>query len=64
MTAEVTITVDTAKEAVLTVPVQAVIGGTEMGAKREVFVKTPTGYETRAVTLGIYNEKVSRFARV
>ncbi len=57
MTAEVTITVDTAKDAVLTVPVQSIIGGTEMGAKREVFVKTPTGHERREVTLGIYNEK-------
>jgi HlyD family secretion protein len=58
MTAEVTITVDTAKEPVLTVPVQAILGGTEMGANREVFVKTPTGYDRRSVTLGIYNEKV------
>ena len=58
MTAEVSITVDTAKEAVLTVPVQAIIGGTEMGATREIFVKTPTGYDRRQVTLGLYNEKV------
>jgi len=58
MTAEVTITVDTAKEPVLSVPVQSIIGGTEMGAKREVFVKTPTGYERHPVTLGLYNEKV------
>ena len=53
MTAEVTITVDTAKEPVLTVPVQAILGGTEMGAKREVFVHTPTGYDRRPVTLGL-----------
>jgi multidrug efflux pump subunit AcrA (membrane-fusion protein) len=58
MTAEVTITVDTAKEHVLTVPVQTIIGGTEMGATREVFVKTPTGYDRREVKLGLYNEKV------
>jgi len=58
MTAEVTITVDTAKEEVLTVPVQAVMGGGEMGPKREVYVKTPTGYERREVKLGLYNEKV------
>ena len=58
MTAEVTITVDTAKEPVLTVPVQAVMGSTEMGANREVFVKTPTGYDRREVKLGLYNEKV------
>jgi HlyD family secretion protein len=58
MTAEVTITVDTAKEAVLTVPVQAVLAGAEMGAKREVFVKTADGYDRREVKLGLYNEKV------
>jgi multidrug efflux pump subunit AcrA (membrane-fusion protein) len=58
MTAEVTITVDTAKEPVLTVPVQAVMSGAELGNKREVFVKTPTGYERREVKLGIFNEKV------
>lgn len=58
MTAEVQITVDTAKEPVLTVPVQAVLGGTELGAKREVYVKTPSGFERRPVELGIYNEKL------
>jgi HlyD family secretion protein len=58
MTAEVQITVDTAKDPVLTVPVQAIIGGTELAAKRELFVKTPTGFDRRLVTLGIYNEKV------
>ncbi|MDY3552462.1 hypothetical protein R5W24_001544 [Gemmata sp. JC717] len=58
MTAEVTITVDTAREAVLTVPVQAIIGGTEMGVKREVYVKSPTGgYDRKQVELGLYNEK-------
>jgi hypothetical protein len=58
MTAEVQITVDASKDPVLTVPVQAIIGGTELAAKREVFVRTPTGYDRRLVTLGIYNEKV------
>jgi hypothetical protein len=58
MTAEVQITVDASKDPVLTVPVQAVLGGTELAAKREVFVRTPTGYDRRLVTLGIYNEKV------
>lgn len=57
MTAEVTIHVDAAKEQVLAVPLQAVIGGTELGAKREVFVRTPTGYDKREVTLGLYNDK-------
>jgi hypothetical protein len=42
----------------LTVPVQAVIGGTEMGAKREVFIKNGTAFDRKQVTLGISNEKV------
>ncbi len=59
MTAEVTITVDTAKEPVLTVPVQAIVGGAEMGLKREVFVKNSAGgYDRREIKLGIFNEKV------
>jgi multidrug efflux pump subunit AcrA (membrane-fusion protein) len=58
MTAEVTIHVDAAKEQVLTVPLQAVVGGTDLGSRRMVFVKTPTGYEGREVTLGLYNEKM------
>ena len=59
MTAEVIISVDASKEPVLTVPIQAVIGGTEMGATREVYVKTASGeYERREVTLGLYNEKM------
>jgi multidrug efflux pump subunit AcrA (membrane-fusion protein) len=59
MTAEVTITVDTAKEPVLTVPVQSILGGADMGATRQVFVKTPAGdYDRRDVVLGLYNEKV------
>ncbi|VTR98214.1 Uncharacterized protein OS=Singulisphaera acidiphila (strain ATCC BAA-1392 / DSM 18658 / VKM B-2454 / MOB10) GN=Sinac_4800 PE=4 SV=1: HlyD_2 [Gemmata massiliana] len=57
MTAEVTITVDTATEPVLTVPVQAIIGGAEMGVTRKIYVKTPTGYDEREVKLGLYNEK-------
>jgi multidrug efflux pump subunit AcrA (membrane-fusion protein) len=58
MTAEVTIHVDAAKEQVLAVPLQAVIGGAELGVKREVFVRTPTGYDKREVTLGLYNDKI------
>jgi HlyD family secretion protein len=56
MTAVVVISVDAAKGPVLTAPIQAVIGGTEMGDTREVFVKTATGYERRQVKLGLYNE--------
>ncbi len=58
MTAEVTINIDAAAEPVLTVPIQSIIGGAEMGATREVFVRTANGFERRAVTLGLYNEKM------
>jgi multidrug efflux pump subunit AcrA (membrane-fusion protein) len=58
MTAEVTISVDAAKEPVLTIPLQTIIGGAEMGATREVFVKNDNGYERKAVTLGLYNDKM------
>jgi multidrug efflux pump subunit AcrA (membrane-fusion protein) len=57
MTAEVTIHVDGLAD-VLTIPLQAVVGGAEMGAKRQVFVKTAGGYEEREVTLGLYNDRV------
>lgn len=58
MTAEVTITVDTAKEPVLTVPVQAIVGATDLGGKREVYVKVGNDYERRPVKLGLFNEKI------
>lgn len=44
---------------VLTIPLQSVIGGAEMGGKRKVFVKTPPGgFEEKEVSLGLYNEKM------
>ncbi len=59
MTAEVTITVDTAREPVLTVPVQAILGGADMGAVRQIYVKSASGeFDRRDVTLGLFNEKV------
>ncbi|MDB5308932.1 MAG: HlyD family secretion protein [Gemmataceae bacterium] len=57
MTAEVSIHVDGIKE-VLAVPLQAIVGGADMGVKRKVFVKTPIGHDERDVTLGLYNEKM------
>lgn len=57
MTAEVTIHIEGISE-VLTVPLQAVVGGAELGAKRKVFVRTPTGYDEREVTLGLMNDRV------
>ena len=57
MSAEVTIQVDPPREAVLAVPIQAVVGGTEAGPKRRVFVVTPAGPEPRDVTLGAFNDR-------
>jgi multidrug efflux pump subunit AcrA (membrane-fusion protein) len=56
MSAEVTISVDSADGPVLTIPIQAVIGGAEMGATREVFVKTGGKFERKPVKLGLFNE--------
>jgi multidrug efflux pump subunit AcrA (membrane-fusion protein) len=59
MNAEVTIHVDDSTEPVLTVPIQAVIGGAEAGPKREVFVLVPGSEpERREVTLGKFNDKM------
>lgn len=57
MSAEVTIHIDGLKD-VLTVPLQSVVGGAELGAKRKVWVKTATGYEERDVALGLMNDRV------
>ncbi len=63
MTAEVTIKVDAAREQVLAVPLQAVVGGAEMGAARKLWVRTADGgYEERDVKLGLANEKMVEVA--
>lgn len=58
MSAEVTIMVDAAKESVLAVPLQSIVGGTELGSKRKIYVKTATGTDEREVELGAFNEKM------
>lgn len=58
MSAEVTIVVDPPTKPVLTVPIQAVVGGTEGGSKRRVFVVTPTGPQEREIGLGMFNERM------
>jgi HlyD family secretion protein len=58
MSAEVTIHIRGIKD-VLTVPLQSVVGGSELGSKRRVYVKTESGgYEEKEIVLGIYNDKV------
>ncbi len=56
MSAEVTIHVESAGEHVLTVPIQAIVGGAELGRTRKVFVSTPDGPQEREITLGLTNE--------
>jgi len=59
MSAEVTITVADALEHILTVPVQAVIGGSEMGSDRKILVMTPDGPKEQTILVGASNEKVA-----
>ena len=59
MSAEVTIHVNNTIENVLTIPVQAVIGGAESGRTRKVIVMTAEGPVEREVQLGLSNEKMA-----
>jgi multidrug resistance efflux pump len=58
MSAEVKITVGDPLEQVLTIPVEAVVGSAEMGAKRKCYVMTQTGPEPRDIAVGMSNERV------
>lgn len=58
MSAEVTIQVDPPQEPVLAVPLQAVVGGAEVGPKRRLFVVGTFGPVEREVTLGAFNDKM------
>ena len=57
MSAEVTVHVDQAEKKVLTVPMQAVVGGADMGPQRKVFVLVNGKPEEREVLLGTFNDK-------
>lgn len=59
MSAEVTIQIEDVLENVLTVPVHAIVGSTEMGQHRKVFVMTPTGPQERQVVVGLSNERMA-----
>ena len=56
MDAEVTIEVDSQPEPVLALPLQALLGSVDMGAKRKCFVLTEDGPQLREITLGMSNE--------
>jgi multidrug efflux pump subunit AcrA (membrane-fusion protein) len=59
MSAEVTIHVESAGEHVLTVPIQSIVGGAELGRTRKVYVMTPDGPREREITIGLTNETVA-----
>lgn len=56
MDAEVTIEVESQPEPVLALPLQALLGSVDMGAKRKCFVVTEDGPQMRDITLGMSNE--------
>jgi multidrug efflux pump subunit AcrA (membrane-fusion protein) len=55
----VTIFVDTTREPVVTIPLQALMGGVDMGEKRNCFVMVDGHPEIREITLGKTNERVA-----
>ncbi len=59
MSAEVTIQVENPLESVLTVPIQAILGGPELGDKRTVYVMTPEGPKEREIRVGLSNDKMA-----
>ncbi len=59
MSAQVTITIANALDHVLTVPIQAIVGGANEKDEREVVVMTPTGPQKRRVTIGLSNGKMA-----
>ena len=63
MSAEVTITIEDALEQVLTVPIQAIFGGSEMEEKRSVMVMTPDGPQKRDVVVGLSNDKIAEIKK-
>jgi multidrug efflux pump subunit AcrA (membrane-fusion protein) len=58
MSAEVVIEVDPAENDVLAVPLQAIVGGAELGKERKVLVLENGTPVERLVELGMYNEKL------
>lgn len=59
MSAEVTIQIDGAEEEVLALPLQSIVGGTELGPNRKCYVKTPEGPKERDIVIGLSNEKMA-----
>lgn len=59
MSAEVNIEVERAIEDALCIPVQAIVGGTDLGRNRKCFVMTPTGPQERDIVIGLSNDRMA-----
>lgn len=59
MSAEVTVKIDGTDDVVLALPLQAIIGGVEMGPKRKCYVRTAEGPKEREIFVGLANEKMA-----
>ena len=59
MSAEVTVYTDSARDNVLTVPLQAILGSVDMGKKRRVYVITEDGPVAREVVVGMSNDRMA-----
>jgi HlyD family secretion protein len=59
MSAEVTILIDDSLDHVLTIPIQAIVGGPAMGKFRKCYVLTPEGPQEREIVVGASNEKMA-----
>jgi multidrug resistance efflux pump len=56
MSAEVTVTIGDPLERVLTVPIEAIVGSAELGARRQCYVITPQGAQPRDIVIGQSND--------
>lgn len=63
MSAEVTIEIEGSSDEVLALPLQAIIGGAEMGPYRKCFVKVGDSYQERDIVVGLANEKMAEIRR-
>jgi len=59
MSAEVTIEIERAVNDALCIPVQAIIGGTDLGRQRKCFVLTPSGPQERDILIGLSNDRMA-----
>lgn len=59
MSAEVTITIGHPLDHVLAIPIQAIIGSSELADHRQCYVNTPDGPQIRDIVVGMANERMA-----